>query len=138
MTRPPSPVPRSARAGFTLMEILVSCVLVVIVAGAAVRMSMSSSDASALKFDEQLATFVRTLPAAAQNAGAAVSVEVTATRLTASTGLHLTVPKGVSVTSTLWVNAQGQSGGYLWRVVPGVSCLRYGLQAYGTLERVAC
>lgn len=138
MNGPPLPGLAAHQTAFSLTEILVCCMLVVIVAGAAVRMSVSSSDASALKFDEQLSTFVRTLPAAAQNAGTAVSVQVTATRLTATTGLHLNVPQGVSVSSTLWVNAQGQSGGYLWRVVPGVSCLRYGLQAYGTLERLAC
>lgn len=138
MKGPPLPGRAAHQTAFSLTEILVCCMLVVIAAGAAVRMSLSSSDASALKFDEQLSTFVRTLPAAAQNASTAVSVQVTATRLTATTGLHLSVPQGVSVSSTLWVNAQGQSGGYLWRVVPGVSCLRYALQAYGTLERLAC
>lgn len=122
---------------FTLIEILVAVILVVSVAGVAATMATNRTTTDSLEFDEQLGTLIRSMPAAAANARTTVTLEVTNTAVKLSTGQNLKVPSGVQVSSNIAVNANAATG-YVWRVIPGVSCLRYGLQTYGSLERVAC
>lgn len=128
---------RQRTQAFTLVEILVAVVLVVSVAGVAATMATNRTATDSLEFDEQLGTMIRSMPAAAASAHTTVTLSVNSATLRLSTGQKLNLPQGIQVNSNMAVTEDGATG-YVWRVIPGVSCLRYGLQAYGSLERVGC